>query len=76
VGTSKLRVGGGGDKDCTITRIGCGASGAYAPGPDDEEEKEARLKNCGMRLLALSCLSVCPSVSPHGTPRLQLDGLS
>jgi hypothetical protein len=23
---------------CTISLIGCGASGAYAPGPDDEEE--------------------------------------
>jgi len=23
--------------------IGCGASGAYAPGPDDEEEEEGEL---------------------------------
>jgi len=37
VGTSKSR--GGGDKGCTISLIGCGASGAYAPGPDDKEEE-------------------------------------
>jgi hypothetical protein len=24
--------------------IGCGASGAYAPGPDDEEEEQVNLK--------------------------------
>jgi hypothetical protein len=30
---------GGGDKGCTINLIGCGASGAYALGPDDEEEE-------------------------------------
>jgi hypothetical protein len=24
----------------TISLIGCGASGAYAPGPDDEEKEE------------------------------------
>jgi len=24
--------------------IGCGASGAYAPGPDDEEEEDRMLK--------------------------------
>jgi len=30
---------GGGDWVCTISLIGCGASGAYAPGPDDKEEE-------------------------------------
>jgi hypothetical protein len=38
VGTSKLRGGGQGR---TISLIGCGASGAYAPGPDEEEEGTA-----------------------------------
>ena len=37
VGTSKPR--GVGDKGCTISFIGCGASKSYAPGPDDEEEE-------------------------------------
>ena len=30
----------GGFQGRTISFIGCGASGAYAPGPDDEEEEE------------------------------------
>jgi len=34
---SKSR-GGGENRGCTISLIGCGASGAYAPGPDDEDE--------------------------------------
>jgi hypothetical protein len=38
VGTSESR---GGGKGCTIGFIGCGASGAYALGPDEEEEEEA-----------------------------------
>jgi hypothetical protein len=29
---------GGRVQGCTISLIGCGASGAYAPGPDEEEE--------------------------------------
>jgi len=33
----RMSKSGGGDKGCTISLIGCGASGAYAPGPDDEE---------------------------------------
>jgi len=37
VGTSKS-LGGGGVKGCTTSLIGCGASRAYALGPDDEEE--------------------------------------
>jgi len=28
-----------GVQGCTINLIGCGASGAYAPGPDEEEEE-------------------------------------
>jgi hypothetical protein len=38
VGTSKPREGGGG-QGRTISLIGCGATGAYAPGPDEEEEE-------------------------------------
>jgi hypothetical protein len=38
VGVSKIT--GGGDWGCTKSLIGCGASGAYALGPDDEEEEE------------------------------------
>jgi hypothetical protein len=37
VGTSKNHWG---DEGHTISHIGCGASGAYAPGPDDKEEEE------------------------------------
>jgi hypothetical protein len=37
VGTSKNHRGGQGSHN---KPIGCGASGAYAPGPDDEEEEE------------------------------------
>jgi len=37
VGTSKNHGGGQGSHK---RPIGCGASGAYAPGPDDEEEEE------------------------------------
>jgi len=29
-----------GDKGPTVGLIGCGASGAYAPGSDDEEKEE------------------------------------
>jgi len=29
----------GGVQDCTISLIGCSASGAYALGPDEEEEE-------------------------------------
>jgi len=36
VGTSKIREGGKGSHN---KPIGCGASGDYAPGPDDEEEE-------------------------------------
>jgi hypothetical protein len=36
----------------------------------------ARLANCEIRLLASSCLSVCPFVCPHGSIRLKLDGFS
>jgi hypothetical protein len=32
-----------------------------------------RSQNCKKRLLALSCLSACPSVHPHGTTRPPLD---
>jgi hypothetical protein len=35
---------------------------------------EARSHNCEKRLLASSCLYVCPSVRPRGTTRLPLDG--
>ena len=35
-----------------------------------------RLQNCEKRLLTSSCLSVCLSVCPHGTTRLQLYGFS
>jgi hypothetical protein len=42
VGTSKNHREGGG-QGRTISLIGCGASGAYAPGPDDEEEEEDEL---------------------------------
>jgi len=38
VGTSKLGCGGV-VQGRTISFIGCGASGAYAPGPDEEEEE-------------------------------------
>jgi hypothetical protein len=31
-------------------------------------------KNCEKRLLASSCLAVCPYFCPHRTPRLPLDG--
>jgi hypothetical protein len=37
VGTSKIT--GGGYKGRTVSLIGCGTSGAYAPGPDEEEEE-------------------------------------
>jgi hypothetical protein len=37
VGTSKIRGGGQGSHN---KPIGCGVSGAYAPGPDKEEEEE------------------------------------
>jgi len=37
VGTSKIAGGGQGLHN---KPIGCGASGAYAPGPDEEEEEE------------------------------------
>ena len=37
MGTSKNH-GGGGGQGSHDKPIGCGASGAYAPGPDDEEE--------------------------------------
>jgi hypothetical protein len=37
---------------------------------------QARLQNCERRLSTSSCLSVCPSVRPHGTTRLPLDGFS
>jgi len=37
---------------------------------------EARSRNCEKRLLASSCLSVCPSFLPHGTTRLLLDWYS
>ena len=36
----------------------------------------AGLQNCEKRLLASSCLSISPSVCPHGTVLLRLDGLS
>jgi hypothetical protein len=49
--------------------IGCGASGAYAAGPDNEE---ARSQIYEKRLVASSCLSVYP----HGTARLSLDVFS
>jgi hypothetical protein len=39
VGTFKSQ----GDKGCTISLTHCGASGAYIPGPDDEEEPTARV---------------------------------
>ena len=39
-------------------------------------EYTARSRNCKKRLLASSCLSVRPSVRPHGTTRLPLDGFS
>jgi hypothetical protein len=38
VGTSKPLGGGGGGQGRTISLIGCSASGAYASGPDDEDE--------------------------------------
>jgi hypothetical protein len=37
VGTSKI-TGGGGGQGLPNKPIGYGASGTYAPGPDDEEE--------------------------------------
>jgi hypothetical protein len=37
---------------------------------------QARSQNCEQRLLALSCLSVRPSVNTHETTRLPLDGFS
>jgi hypothetical protein len=37
VGKSKSR---GGVQVCTVSLISCCASGVYAPGPDEEEEKE------------------------------------
>ena len=37
---------------------------------------QARSKNFEKRLLAISCLSVCPSVRLHGTTRLPLDRFS
>ena len=30
--------------DRTISLIGCGASGAYAPGPDEEEEVKLMIR--------------------------------
>ena len=36
----------------------------------------ARSQNCEKRLLASICLSVCRSVRPHGTTRLQREGFS
>jgi len=44
VGTSKPRGGGGEVRGRTISLIGCGASGAYAPGPDEEEEVKLMIR--------------------------------
>jgi hypothetical protein len=37
---SRLMRGGGGGQGAHKKPIGCGASGAYAPGSDDDEEEE------------------------------------
>ena len=37
---------------------------------------QTRLENYEKRLLVLSCLSICPSIGPHSTTRIQLDGIS
>jgi len=39
-------------------------------------KSKARSPNCEKRLLVLSCLFACPSVRPHGTTPLPLDGFS
>jgi hypothetical protein len=39
VGMSENHGGGGGRQGSHNKPIGCSASGAYAPGPDDEEEE-------------------------------------
>ena len=59
VGTSKPWGGGSGSHN---KPIGCGASGVYAPGPDEEEEEQY--------LLAFPFPSVCLHVSE----RIPLEG--
>jgi hypothetical protein len=33
----------------TISLIGCGASGAYAPDPEEEEEEEKKKNHCTLK---------------------------
>ena len=52
MGTSKITGGRGGAQGSHNKPIGCGASGAYAPGPDEEEEEESifRVNSCTFKL--------------------------
>ena len=49
---------------------------SYLPIQQQLTASYAGSQNCEKRLLASPCLSVCPSVRPHGTTRLPLDGFS
>jgi hypothetical protein len=56
-----------------VTRVRAGRLRNLVPVPEGAKIWRRVSKNCAKRLLALSCLSVRPSVSPHGTTRLSLD---
>jgi hypothetical protein len=80
VGTSQKNHGGGGQVSHNKT-IGCGASGAYAPGPDDEEEAEPLYlvwlnttgRSPGITEGAVSDrLTHCHSSLRHGTHTVEL----
>jgi hypothetical protein len=60
--------------------VGCGASGAYVPGPDDEEKEEVTLGHVFLRILRFSRVRIPPMLHTnlylHVAPTRSTNGRS
>jgi len=68
VGTSKIT----GVQGSHNKPIGCGASGAYAPGPDDEEYISNKMQRYTVYLYLETALRVSGGTSTHHQEGIQL----